>query len=85
MIQGLPHRSGERRQGRKRAAAHRSTQCLRRATCATWKWGRLAACAAFGYRRCLLQTRRLADCPNRPQLTKLPHDRRRPLLSRAPI
>jgi hypothetical protein len=35
-------------------------------------WGRLAACAAVGYRRSVVQDRRLAD-GHRLQLTKLPH------------
>jgi hypothetical protein len=40
-------------------------------------WGRLAACAAVGYRRCPVQTRRapwVGPIDNRPQLTKLPHN-----------
>ena len=41
-------------------------------------WGRLAACAAVGYRRCLVQTRGgtlwVRPIDNRPQLTNLPHN-----------
>src|ERR1035438_1085943 len=41
-------------------------------------WGRLAACAAVGYRRCPVQTRGatlgVGPIANRPQLDKLPHN-----------
>ena len=41
-------------------------------------WGRLAACAAVGYRRCPVAnaggTLWVRPIANRPQLTKLPHN-----------
>jgi hypothetical protein len=42
-------------------------------------WGRLAACAAVGYRRCPVQ-RSSWPIANRPQLAKLPHNGRAPRL-----